>query len=159
MDREPQIQAASPAGVGSVPGEDAPVAAGTGGVILFDGVCNLCNSSVNFVIDRDPAGYFRFAALQSEPGALLLRRHGLDEAFLDGVVLIEAGRCYSKSGAVLRVARRLGWFWPLMALFLVIPPVIRDWVYGIVAKRRYRWFGQRESCRMPTPELESRFLT
>lgn len=127
-------------------------------LLLFDGVCNLCNTTVNFVIDRDPAGYFRFAALQSEAAAPHLARYGLDAAVLDSVVLIEDGRVYRKSTAALRVARRLRGAWPLLRLLLAVPRPLRDAVYDLVAANRYRWFGRRDACRIPTPALRARFL-
>lgn len=128
------------------------------GVILFDGVCNFCNGYVNYVIDHDPADYFRFASLQSEAGAALAGRHGIDVTELSTVVLIENGRAYARSGAVLRVLRRLTGparlLWPL----IVIPGPLRDAVYRFVAARRYRWFGKQEACRLPTEADRMRFL-
>lgn len=127
-------------------------------VVLFDGVCNLCNASVNFVIDRDPAGYFRFGALQSEEAAPLLRRAGLAPDHLGSIVLVEGGQVYTRSTAALRIARRLSGAWPLLAVFLAVPRPIRDAVYDVIARYRYRWFGREEACRIPTPELRARFL-
>jgi predicted DCC family thiol-disulfide oxidoreductase YuxK len=128
------------------------------GVILFDGVCNLCNASVNFVIDRDPASYFRFAALQSDSGRALLRRHGLDDGRVTGVVLISDSRAYTGSAAAVRIARHLRGAWKLLAALIIVPPFLRDAAYGLVARRRYRWFGKTDTCRVPTPELRERFL-
>jgi predicted DCC family thiol-disulfide oxidoreductase YuxK len=131
------------------------------GVVLFDGVCNLCNATVQFILDRDEAGYFRFAALQSEPGAKALAAHGhapvADEP--DSVMLVEGGRVYERSDAALRIARRLGGAWPAMAVFLAVPRFLRDAVYKFIARNRYRWFGRTEECRIPTPALRARFLT
>ncbi|MBI4860007.1 MAG: thiol-disulfide oxidoreductase DCC family protein [Candidatus Riflebacteria bacterium] len=127
-------------------------------VVLFDGVCNLCSSTVNFIIDRDPRGRFRFGSLQSPEARPYLERCGLSSDYLEGIVLIEGGRCFTRSTAVLRIARRLAWPWWFGALLLVVPRPIRDLVYGWVAARRYRWFGHHDSCRLPTPELASRFL-
>ena len=127
-------------------------------VLLFDGVCNLCNASVNFVIDRDPHAVFRFAALQSDEAKPLLRQVGLDEDHLESLVLIEDGKAYTSSTAALRVAGRLPGLWPLLHVLLLVPKPVRDLVYDWVARHRYRWFGQRESCRMPTPDLQARFL-
>lgn len=131
----------------------------TTAVILFDGVCNLCNGLVQFVIRRDRAGYFRFAALQSAEGQALLAAHGLPAPTEpESIVLIENGRAYSHSGAVLRLARRLpGWRW--LAAFQVVPRPLRDAAYRWVARNRYRWFGRQEACLLPTPELQARFLT
>ena len=127
-------------------------------VILFDGVCNLCNGFVQFVIRRDPAARFQFAALQSAAGQALLAAHQLPApAEPESIVLVEGGRAYTHSGAVLRILRRLpGWGW--LYAFRVLPRVLRDAVYRWVARHRYRWFGREETCMMPTPELRARFL-
>ena len=127
-------------------------------VVLFDGVCNLCNGSINFVIDRDPAGYFRFAPLQSQAGRELLRRHHPGVAELKSVVLIEGDRCYTRSTAGLRIARRMRWPWPLAAALVAVPTFLRDAAYDWVAANRYRWFGKTEACRIPTPDRARRFL-
>lgn len=135
-----------------------PGADGDAPIVLFDGVCNLCNGSVDFIIARDPDAAFRFASLQSEVGRALLRRHGLPEDDLASIVLVEGERCSTASEAALRVARRLRGPWRMAAVFLLVPRVIRDGVYGIVAAHRYRWFGKQNTCRVPTPELRARFL-
>jgi predicted DCC family thiol-disulfide oxidoreductase YuxK len=128
-------------------------------VILFDGVCNLCNSSVNFIIDRDTKNEFRFAALQSEVGQRLLS--SMPAASLkdfDSVVLIEGDRIYKKSTAALRIARSLKGIWSWLYIFILIPRFLRDPIYNLIANNRYRWFGKKDSCRIPTAELRSRFL-
>ncbi len=127
-------------------------------IILFDGVCNLCSGAVRFVIERDPEAEFRFASLQSERGRALLRRHGLPEDGMDTMVLVEAGRAYTNSSAALRVTRRLRRPWSWLRALLVVPRPLRDAVYGVVARHRYRWFGRREACLVPGPELRDRFL-
>lgn len=129
-------------------------------VVLFDGVCNLCNSAVQFVLDRDPDGRFRFASLQSEPAAELLRAHGLSPPAGDpeSIVLIEDGRAYQSSTAALRIARRLPGAWKLAYALIVVPSFVRDAVYRWIARNRYRWFGKSEQCRVPTPQLRARFL-
>ena len=127
-------------------------------IILFDGVCNLCNAFVNFVIARDPAGRFRFGALQSPEGREALRRSGASDEGLRTLVLIEDGRAYTESTAALRVLRGLSPPWPLLSALRVVPPLLRDPVYRFVARHRYRWFGQRAHCRLPDPGLERRFL-
>jgi predicted DCC family thiol-disulfide oxidoreductase YuxK len=131
-------------------------------VILFDGVCNLCNGFVQFVIRHDAAGRYRFAALQSETGRALLAAHGVAPAALaaepDSVVLLSGGHLYSHSGAVLRIARGLGGPWRVAALGQVLPRTWRDAAYRFVARHRYRWFGREESCWLPTPALKARFL-
>lgn len=136
---------------------DAP-AADRHAVILFDGVCNLCNGAVNFIIDHDPAGYFKLAALQSEAARPLLEEHGLSADVLDSLVLIEEGRAYQRSTAALRIVGRLRGPWPLLRVFLAVPRPLRDAVYDWVATNRYDWFGRRDKCRVPTPELRERFL-
>ncbi len=137
----------------------APAAPDT---IFFDGVCNLCNGFVQFVIRHDPAGRFRFAALQSDAGQRLLTAHGLAPAELaappESVLLLSGGRLYSHSTAVLRIAQGLGGVWRLVGLGWALPGSWRDALYRLVARNRYRWFGRQESCMMPTPELKARFL-
>ena len=130
--------------------------------ILFDGVCNLCNGFVQFVIRHDPSGHFRFAALQSEAAQALLAELGLDPAALprepESVLLVSGGQLYSHSTAVLRIARRLGGIWQLAGLGWLLPERWRDGLYRFVARNRYRWFGRQESCMLPTPALKARFL-
>lgn len=127
-------------------------------IILFDGVCNLCNASVNFIIDRDPQAIFRLAALQSDAGQRLLRQHDLLTTHHDSIVLLENDRIYTESAAALCIARRLTWPWSWFYAFIIVPRWLRDPLYRWIARNRYRWFGQRTSCRMPTPELKTRFL-
>lgn len=127
-------------------------------VVLFDGVCNLCNSAVNFIIDRDPGAAFRFAPLQSEPGRTLTTRCSVDLAATDSLILVEGDRYYVRSTAALRIARRLTGAWPLCYGFILVPRPLRDWAYDWIARNRYRWFGKRETCRLPTPEDRARFL-
>lgn len=128
-------------------------------IILFDGVCNFCSASVNLVIKRDKRGYYRFAPLQEPKGAEIARRYGIDPERLDTFVLVENGRAYPKSGGALRVARRLGGLYSLAFGFIVIPAFVRDFVYDWFARHRYRWFGKRDVCIVPTPEMRERFLT
>lgn len=127
-------------------------------IILFDGVCNLCTGSVRFIIDRDPQGYFQFASLQSAIGQQLLQPHGLTAAPLNSIILLENGQLYTQSDAALRIARRLTGLWPLLRLGRLVPRPLRDGLYGWIAANRYRWFGQAESCLIPTPALRRRFL-
>lgn len=127
-------------------------------LVLFDGVCNLCNGFVNFIIDRDPKGYFKFAALQSEEAQPYLEDLGLQDDALESVVLIEGGEAYRRSTAALQIARHLEPPWPLFYVLLAVPLPIREAVYKWVATNRYRWFGKRDQCRVPTPEFRSRFL-
>ena len=127
-------------------------------IVLFDGVCNLCNHSVNFIIDRDPRRTIRFASLQSPAGQELLVRFGLPTDQLSSMVLIEGDRTFSRSSAALRIARHMRFPWPLVFALIVIPPPIRNLFYDLLAHNRYRWFGKSETCRIPTPELRERFL-
>lgn len=127
-------------------------------VILFDGVCNLCNQSVQFVIRHDPRSKFRFAALQSDFGQKVLREHHIDTEKLLSVVLVIGNRqVYDRSRAALEIARRLNGLWPLFYVFVIVPPFIRNFVYDWIARNRYRWFGRTDECMIPTPELKSRF--
>ncbi|MBN6186858.1 thiol-disulfide oxidoreductase DCC family protein [Aneurinibacillus sp. BA2021] len=130
----------------------------TGPTLLFDGVCNLCNQAVLFIIKRDPEGSIRFASLQSDIGQELLKQHGLPAHGLDSIVLIEAGKAYTKSSAALRVARKLQQPWPLLYAFIWVPRPARDIVYSGIARNRYRWFGKRDQCMLPTPDIRKRFL-
>ncbi len=127
-------------------------------VILFDGVCDLCNGFVQFVIARDPARRFRFASLQSDAAQRCLEGADIAADVPDSIVLLEEGRLFTRSTAVLRIARRLRFPWSLAFALIVIPRPVRDWFYDVVARNRYRWFGTRETCMIPTPELEERFL-
>ena len=127
-------------------------------LLLFDGVCNLCNSSVQFILLRDKKDRFRFASLQSDYGQDLLREHNLPTETFNSLVLVENGKVYKKSTAALRIARKLKGLWPLLFAFIIIPPFIRNFVYDIIAKNRYRWFGKKEECMLPRPEWKQKFL-
>lgn len=127
-------------------------------VILFDGVCNLCNGLVNFVIRHDPRSEFRFAALQSMAGQNLLKKFNLPTDDFNTFILIESDHYYKKSSAALRTLKSLGGVWSIFYIFIVIPTPIRDYVYGIIASNRYRWFGKKEECLIPTMDIENRFL-
>lgn len=131
----------------------------TGPVVLFDGVCNLCNRSVMFIIKRDPGGVFKFAPLQSKAAKGLLQNFGLPTDDFDTFVLVEGGRCYVRSEAALRTAELLGGAWGGLASVLkVIPRSLRDRVYGYVARNRYKWFGKMDRCMVPGPGIQERFL-
>lgn len=127
-------------------------------IVLFDGVCNLCSGSVQFVLKRDPEARFRFASLQSEAGQTIQAEHGLDPGVLSSVLLLEDGRLYRESDAALRIARHLPGAWKLLTVFKIIPRPIRDGMYRFIARNRYRWFGKAETCWLPTSELRGRFL-
>lgn len=126
--------------------------------MLFDGVCNLCNRSVQCIIRHDPKGRFRFASLQSEVGRRLQAEHGLDPDAVNTIVLIEKGRAYTRSDAALRIARRLKvparFWWP--ARF--VPRQLRDAAYDWIGRNRYRWFGRREECMVPSPGVSELFI-
>ena len=127
-------------------------------IILFDGVCNLCNSSVQFVIKRDPKKQFRYAALQSEFAQNKLAELNQPIPDIESVIFIHGENVYYRSNAALRIAGHLSGGWPLMKIFLIFPRPIRDAVYNYIGKNRYKWFGKQDSCMIPTPELKELFL-
>jgi predicted DCC family thiol-disulfide oxidoreductase YuxK len=127
-------------------------------IILFDGVCNFCNSSVNMIMARDKKDVFKFAALQSEPGIALQKKFNLDPDDLESFILVEGDKYYKKTTAALRVARKLGFPYSIVYVFIIVPPFIRNIFYDIIAKYRYKWFGKKEACRIPTPEERAKFL-
>ncbi len=127
-------------------------------LVLFDGLCNLCNASVQWIIARDPKALHRFASLQSEPARRALQRANAPAALPDSIILIDAQGLHTKSTAALRIARRLGFPWSVAALALVLPKFLRDSLYDFIAARRYSWFGKRDACMIPTPELRKRFI-
>ena len=128
-------------------------------LILFDGVCNLCNSSVQYVIKHDKKNIFMFTALQSEVGKDIIKNFNIDTNKTDSILLYtpEKGIDY-KSTAALKIAHYLGFPNSLLTVFFVVPPFIRNWVYDYIAKNRYKWYGKKESCMIPTPELKSKFF-
>ena len=128
-------------------------------IVLFDGVCNLCNGSVQFLLRRDRRRRFRFAALQSAAGRALLEQYGLSTQTLETIVVLEGGQARVRSDAALHLARRLPWPWPALAVFRILPRPLRDALYTFVARHRYRWFGRTESCMLPTPDVADRFLS
>ena len=130
----------------------------TTAIVLFDGVCNLCDQSVQFIIKHDPKGRYKFAPLQSDIAKRLLKEHQLDEEDLERAVLIENGKAYTHSTASLRITKHLSGAWPLLYGFIIVPPFIRNAVYRWVARNRYHWFGQKDNCALPTPENKERFL-
>lgn len=127
-------------------------------IVLFDGVCNLCNKSVQFIIKRDKKKIFRFASLQSEFGQQVLNRHHLPTDDFNSFILLEGDTVFTQSRAALRVLKHLGHGWQIFYGFIIIPKFIRDGIYKWIARNRYKWFGKREVCMIPTPELKSRFL-
>lgn len=126
-------------------------------IILFDGVCNLCQFGVQFIVKRDPDAYFHFASLQGATGQRLLAEHQISPD-LDSFIYISDTKVYNKSAAALRVARHLRGAWKIFYLFIILPRPIRDKMYEIIARNRYTWFGKQETCMLPSPELKSRFL-
>ena len=126
-------------------------------IVFFDGECNFCDKSVQFIIKRDPKGYFKFAPLQSETGQSLLKSCSIPEN-MDSFILMEDHTCYFKSTAALKICKNLRGLWKLFYILMIIPVPIRDYFYGILAKNRYKWFGKKESCMLPTPEQRERFL-
>jgi predicted DCC family thiol-disulfide oxidoreductase YuxK len=127
-------------------------------LILFDGVCNLCNSSVQFILLRDKKDRFRFASLQSDYGQSILKQYNLPTDKFNSLALVENGKIYQKSTGALRIARNLKGLWPMLYGFIIVPPFIRNLVYDIIAKNRYRWFGKKEECMLPRPEWKQKFL-
>ena len=127
-------------------------------IILFDGVCNLCNGSVQLIIKLDKKKIFRFAPLQSEAGKFLLHSVGLPANHRDSFVYIQKDRFFLRSDALLNVAKTLGGLWRLAYVFILLPRGIRDLGYSVIAKNRYKWFGKKDECMAPTPELRKRFL-
>ena len=127
-------------------------------VMLFDGVCNFCDNTVNFIIDRDPQKKIRFAALQSQSGQKLLQQFELDTENFDSVILVYQGRYYKKTSAILRVVKWMKFPWWLLRVFIIVPPFLRNFFYDIVARNRYKWFGKLEYCRVPTADMKERFL-
>ena len=142
-----------------------------GAVVLFDGVCNFCDSSVNFIIDHDSEGYFKFAPLQSDEGRRLATEFGFSSLVggesdpasdlipIDSVILVEDGTAYTHSTGALKIIRRLGAPWSLLYAFIVVPKGIRDYFCKLFAKYRYRIFGKKDQCMLPSPEVRARFLT
>ncbi|MEO8734468.1 MAG: thiol-disulfide oxidoreductase DCC family protein [Flavobacteriales bacterium] len=127
-------------------------------LLLFDGVCNLCNGFVRFIIRHDKRQWFRFAPLQGETSQRILSTHGFASGTLDSLVYVRNGKALVRSAAALNVARDLGGPWVLLYPFMLVPRFIRDALYDLVARNRYRWFGKRPTCMVPTPELLERFL-
>jgi predicted DCC family thiol-disulfide oxidoreductase YuxK len=128
-------------------------------IILFDGVCNLCNSAVQFVIKHDKKDVFRFVALQSELGQEIITYIGIDSKNIDSIILYEPGIAYYyKSDAALQIAKNLDGIFSIGTVFRIIPTGIRNHLYDYIAKNRYKWYGKKESCMMPTPELKIKFL-
>ncbi len=127
-------------------------------IVLFDGVCNFCNGTVNFLLRQDRQRRLRFAALQSEAGQELLKAHGMPTTEHGSFVLIEGTKAYTRSTAGLRLYRHLPWYWKWTQLFWIVPRPLRDAVYNWIARNRYKWFGKKDACMIPSPEMRERFL-
>ncbi len=127
-------------------------------IILFDGICNLCNQSVQFIIKRDTKQKFLFASLQGKKGQEILERYQLPATAFNSFILLENDKLYTRSTAVLRVVKMLGGGWKLLYGFIIIPKFIRDPLYNLIARNRYKWFGKKEECWVPAPQLKERFL-
>lgn len=128
-------------------------------LVLFDGVCNLCNASVQFIIRRDRHDRFRFASLQSDAARAILQRFHVAPESMHSVIVIDGDRAYERSDAALHIAARLGGIWRLLSFLRIVPRPLRDLLYNWIARHRYSWFGKRNECMIPTPELRSRFLS
>ena len=127
-------------------------------IILFDGVCNLCNATVQFILKRDKHSKFKFASIQGEFGQSTLTQFGLPTTNLNSFVLLEGEKIYTHSTGALRVFLHLGGIWKMFYVFIIVPRFIRDGVYNFIARNRYKWFGKKESCYLPTADLRNRFL-
>lgn len=127
-------------------------------IILFDGICNLCNGVVQFIINHDPENKFLFASLQSDAGQQLLKQFNLPSENFNSFILVQDNKVYNKSTGALKVARQIKGAWSWLYIFIIIPKFIRDAVYNWIAQNRYKWFGKKDACMLPTPELKARFL-
>lgn len=127
-------------------------------VVLFDGVCNLCHGTVLFIIKRDARARLKFASLQSDYGAEQMKRFNLPASSLNSVLLIKNNQLFQKSNAALEIAKMLDGFWPILYMFKIVPSFVRNSVYDWIARNRYRWFGKKEECMIPTPEMKARFV-
>ncbi|WP_230499889.1 thiol-disulfide oxidoreductase DCC family protein [Sutcliffiella rhizosphaerae] len=127
-------------------------------ILLFDGVCNLCNTAVSFIIKRDPNAVFKFTSLQSDEGQKLLQKHGLSTESFDSFYYVHGDEMYSKSTAALKVVRKLDAPWKFLYPLIFLPKPIRDIIYSFIAKNRYKWFGKKDQCMLPSPDIKKRFL-
>ncbi|WP_213523078.1 thiol-disulfide oxidoreductase DCC family protein [Nonlabens sp.] len=127
-------------------------------IVLFDGVCNLCNAAILFIIKRDKNNRFKFAPLESGVGKELLSKHQIDASKIDSIVLVSGNSAFAKARAALRISKHLTGLWPLLYSLIIIPSFISNAVYDLIARNRYNWFGKKENCMIPTPELKSKFL-
>ena len=127
-------------------------------IVLFDGICNICNSSVQFIIKQDKKKRFRFASLQGKFGQEFLKKYDLPADNFNSFILVEEEKIYTRSTGALRMLKHLGGGWSLFYAFIILPKFIRDGVYNWIARNRYKWFGKKNECMIPTPDLRTRFL-
>ena len=127
-------------------------------ILLFDGVCNLCNNTIQFVIKHDPKGKFKFCSLQSTTGQEILKKFQLPTTDFESFVLVNGDKYYRKSSAALKMFTTLGGGWKLLAVFFIVPKPIRDYFYSLIANRRYKIFGRTDQCWLPSPERQARFI-
>ncbi len=127
-------------------------------LILFDGMCNFCDSAVNFIIARDKKMHFWFAALQSNAAKAVLSKYDMDPTALTSFIFIDKNKAYLKSAAALKVCNQLPWYWKWTQVFWVVPAFLRDWVYSFIARNRYKWFGKKDQCMVPDINIKSRLL-
>ncbi|MCC6251015.1 MAG: DUF393 domain-containing protein [Bacteroidia bacterium] len=128
-------------------------------ILLFDGVCNLCNSTVNFVINRDRKKQIRYAAIQSPAGKKLLMKYNISPNYLSSLIFIDQEKVFLNSSGALRLCLYLKPLWPLMYVFIIVPPMLRNAIYNIIANNRYKWFGKLETCMVPSTQVQSLFIT
>ncbi|RZS98418.1 thiol-disulfide oxidoreductase DCC family protein [Cecembia calidifontis] len=128
-------------------------------IVLFDGVCNLCNNAVDFIIKRDKNNAFKFAALQDKAVKSLFDSFQIKQDYLDSLILIRQDKVYYRSRAALEISKKLSGLWPLLYGFIIIPAFLRDPIYDWIAKNRYKWFGKKDTCRIPTKKELDKFLT
>ncbi len=128
-------------------------------IVLFDGVCNLCTSAVQFIIRHDRRAVWKFVSLQSELGRRLCAEHGCDPDDMQSILLLKEGVAYTRSDAALEIAREFDGPWRLLTVLRIVPRAVRDWVYSALAQNRYQWFGRRDTCMIPTDDLRARFLS
>ncbi|MEJ7821771.1 MAG: thiol-disulfide oxidoreductase DCC family protein [Chitinophagaceae bacterium] len=127
-------------------------------IVLFDGVCNLCNGAIKFIIRHDKKKVFLFASLQSEAGKKILAQYNFPSDELNSFILIDKGKAYTRSTGALMVAKKMNGLWPVLYSYIIIPAFIRDSIYNWISTNRYKWFGKKDECMLPTAELKARFL-
>lgn len=130
----------------------------SGQIILFDGVCNFCNGSVNFLIKRDSKGIFKYAPLQSEIGQNIIAKYNIPET-VDSIILLKENNIYIKSNAVIEIIKELKWYWEMLIIVKILPKKFRDLLYDLIANNRYKWFGKMDSCMIPDENVKSRFIS